>query len=59
MPWSILRRYVLWELLRVFTLALLAITGILVMAPLSFPHYGFTTVRYGWVRTWRRLRRRR
>lgn len=32
MPWSILHRYVLWELLRVFVMALTAITGILVMA---------------------------
>ncbi len=32
MPWSILHRYVFWELLRVFLLALVAITGILVMA---------------------------
>ena len=32
MPWTILHRYVLLELLRVFALALVAITGILVMA---------------------------
>jgi lipopolysaccharide export system permease protein len=31
-PWSILHRYVLFELIRVFVLALAAITGILVMA---------------------------
>ncbi len=31
-PWSILQRYVLGELVRVFALALVAITGILVMA---------------------------